>query len=70
MLSPIQWKYFEIYFMNKMKSKLNITEFRNRMRENMKVGSPKFKLSPFGFFTMFGDNSKPFYGLITIQIFV
>lgn len=56
--------------MNKMKSKLNITEFRNRMRENMKVGSPKFKLSPFGFFTMFGDNSKPFYGLITIQIFV
>lgn len=47
-----------------MKSKLNITEFRNRMKENTKVGSPKFKSSPFGVFTMFSGNSKPFYGLI------
>jgi hypothetical protein len=45
-----------------MKSKLNISEFRNRLEENLKIGSPKLKLSPFGFFTMFGEISKTFYG--------
>ena len=47
-----------------MKSKLNITQFRNRIKENTKIGSPKFKLSLFGGLTIFGDNSKLFYGLI------
>jgi hypothetical protein len=45
-----------------MKSKLNITEFRNRIKENSIIGSPKLKLSPFGIFTMFGGTSKTFYG--------
>ena len=46
-----------------MKSNLNIVEFRNRIKENTKVGSPKLKLSPFGIFTMFGGNSKTYYGI-------
>ena len=45
-----------------MKSKLNISEFRNKLEEKFKIGSPKLKLSPFGFFTMFGGISKTFYG--------
>ena len=45
-----------------MKSKLNISEFRNRIEENFKIGSPKLKLSPFGVFSMFGGISKTFYG--------
>lgn len=45
-----------------MKSKLNISEFRNRLEENFKIGSPKLKLSQFGFFTIFSGISKTFYG--------
>src|SRR6187431_171380 len=45
-----------------MKSKLNITEFRNRIEENFKIGSPKLKLSHFGGLTTFGGISKTFYG--------
>jgi len=46
-----------------MESKLNITEFRNRIRENTVIGNPKLKLiSPFGVFRIFGSFSKPFYG--------
>lgn len=44
-----------------MKSKIDITEFRNRLKENTKIGSPKLKI-PLGFFSIFTDNSKSFYG--------
>jgi hypothetical protein len=44
-----------------MKSKLDITEFRNRLKENTKIGSPKLKI-PLGFFSVFTDNSEYFYG--------
>ena len=44
-----------------MKSKIDITEFRNRLKENTKIGSPKLKI-PMGFFSIFTDNSKCFYG--------
>ncbi|NHM03699.1 hypothetical protein [Flavobacterium celericrescens] len=45
----------------KMKSKIDITEFRNRLKDNTKIGSPKLKI-PLGFFSIFTDNSKCFYG--------
>jgi hypothetical protein len=44
-----------------MKSKIDITEFRNRLKENTKIGSPKHKI-PLGFFSIFTENSKYFYG--------
>jgi hypothetical protein len=44
-----------------MKSKIDITEFRNRLKDNTKIGSPKLKI-PLGFFSIFTDNSKSFYG--------
>ena len=44
-----------------MKSKIDITEFRNRLKDNTKIGSPKLKI-PLGFFSIFTDNSKCFYG--------
>ena len=44
-----------------MKSKIDITEFRNRLKDNMKIGSPSLKI-PFGFFSIFTDNAKCFYG--------
>ena len=46
-----------------MQSKLNVTEFRNRLKNLTKIGHPKLKLSPFAMFSMFGDSSKTFYGL-------
>jgi hypothetical protein len=47
-----------------MKSKLTISEFRNRLKTHSKIGSPNFKSSLFGIFAMFGDDvSKTFYGL-------
>jgi hypothetical protein len=45
-----------------MTSKLSLSEFRNRIKENLDIGSPKLKLSPLSVFTMFGETSKPFYG--------
>jgi hypothetical protein len=47
-----------------MKSKLSIVQFRNKIKENTKIGSPKFKSSLFGVFTMFDGSSETFYGLI------
>jgi len=44
-----------------MTSKIDITEFRNRLKGNTKIGSPKLKI-PMGFFSIFTDNSKCFYG--------
>ncbi len=44
-----------------MKSKIDITEFRNRLKENTKIGSPKLKI-PLCFFSLFTKNSKYFYG--------
>jgi hypothetical protein len=45
-----------------MTSKLSLSEFRSRMKENLDIGSPRLKLSPLSIFTMFGETSKPFYG--------
>ena len=45
-----------------MKSKIDITEFRNRLKENTKVGSPKLKVEWGIFSFFFSDNSKYFYG--------
>ena len=44
-----------------MKSKIDITEFRNRLEDNTKIGSIKLKI-PLGFFSIFNNNSKYFYG--------
>lgn len=45
-----------------MTSKLSLSEFRNRIKENLDIGSPQLKLSHLSIFTMFGETSKPFYG--------
>jgi hypothetical protein len=53
-----------------MKSKLTISDFRNRIKTHSKIGSPKLKSSLFGIFTMFGgDISKTFYGLFDDSAF-
>jgi hypothetical protein len=53
-----------------MKSKLTISEFRNRLKTHIKIGSPNLKSSLFGIFTMFGGgNSKIFYGLLDDSAF-
>ena len=53
-----------------MKSKLTIGEFRNRLKTHSKSGSPNFKSSLFGIFTLFGgDISKTFYGLFDDSAF-
>lgn len=45
-----------------MKSKLSISEFRNKLKNSTKIGHPQLKIfSPFSLF--FYDSSKPFYGL-------
>jgi hypothetical protein len=46
-----------------MKSKLNINEFRNRLKENSKIGSPKLKLSHLGASIIPEGISKTFYGI-------
>ena len=46
-----------------MQSKLNISEFRSKLKDSTKIGHPKVKLSPFGIFSMFSGSSKIFYGL-------
>ena len=45
-----------------MKSKIDITEFRNRLKENTKIGSPKLKVEWGILSFFFSDNSKYFYG--------
>ncbi len=44
-----------------MKSNLTLVEFRARLEANLKMGSPKHHI-PWGFFSIFGTNSKCFYG--------
>lgn len=44
-----------------MKSNLTLVEFRNRLEANLKMGSSKHYI-PWGFFSIFGTNSKCFYG--------
>ena len=44
-----------------MKSKIEITEFRNRLKDNTKIGSPKLKIQ-WGILSIFAHNSKCFYG--------
>ena len=44
-----------------MKSKLTIIEFRNRLKENTKIGRPDLQLS-LGLLSIFFISSKSFYG--------
>lgn len=45
-----------------MISKINITEFRERLHKNTKIGNPKIKGTPFAVLTIFGESEKPFFG--------
>lgn len=45
-----------------MTTKIDITEFRNRLKENTKIGSPKLKIEWGILSILFADNSKIFYG--------
>jgi hypothetical protein len=45
-----------------MISKINITEFRERLNKNTKYGNPKIKGTPFGAFYIFGESNKIFFG--------
>ncbi len=47
--------------MNLSTSKIDIEEFRNRLKANTKIGSPKIKI-PMGFLAIFNTNQKCFYG--------
>lgn len=47
--------------MNLNTSKIDIEEFRNRLKSNTKIGSPKIKI-PMGFLAIFNTNQKCFYG--------
>ncbi|HNP32394.1 MAG TPA: hypothetical protein PKN96_03820 [Flavobacterium sp.] len=44
-----------------MKSKLTVKEFRNKLKANTKIGSPRFKI-PLGVLALFVYNPKYFYG--------
>ena len=44
-----------------MKSKIDIIEFRNRLKENTKIGLPSLKIQ-LGILSTFADNSQCFYG--------
>ena len=45
-----------------MQSKLNISDFKNKLKNSTKIGHPQLKFfTPFSLF--FFDSSKPFYGL-------
>lgn len=44
-----------------MTSKLNITEFRDRLKDNTKIGSPQLQVK-LGIFSVFFFNSKYFFG--------
>ena len=45
-----------------MKTKIDITEIRNRLKENTKIGSAKLKIEWGILSIFFADNSKCFYG--------
>lgn len=51
-----------------MQSKLNIAEFRERLRNSTEFGSLKVNLSPFRLFPAFGG-TKPFYGFFDDESF-
>jgi len=48
--------------MNKIVSNINITEFRERLNKNTKLGNPKIKGTPFAVLTISGESEKPFFG--------
>ena len=53
-----------------MESKLSLSQFRERLKNNTEIGSPKLKLSPFGvLFSLFSGKSKSFYGLFDDKSF-
>jgi len=45
-----------------MISKINITEFAERLNKNTKLGNPKIKGTPFAVLTISGESEKPFFG--------
>ena len=45
-----------------MISKINITEFTERLNKNTKLGNPKIKGTPFAVLTISGESEKPFFG--------
>ncbi len=45
-----------------MVSKINITEFRERLNRNTKLGNPKIKGTPFAVISKSGDSNKTFFG--------
>jgi hypothetical protein len=45
-----------------MIAKIAISEFRNRLETNTKIGDPNIKGSPLAVFSMFGQINKKFYG--------
>ncbi len=45
-----------------MISKISITEFRERLNRNTKLGNPKIKGTPFAVITKSGESEKPFFG--------
>lgn len=45
-----------------MISKIDITEFRDRLKLNTKYGNPKIKGTPFVMFTAYNEADKMFYG--------
>ncbi|CAM3664732.1 hypothetical protein FSS13T_27290 [Flavobacterium saliperosum S13] len=45
-----------------MVSKISITEFKERLKNNTKYGPPKIKGTPFAIFTLFGESNKIFFG--------
>lgn len=51
-----------------MISKLSLSEFRTRLKNNTEIGSPKVKIGPFGIFAAF-SGTKPFYGLFDDKTF-
>ena len=44
-----------------MVSKINITEFRERLSKNTKYGNPKIKGTPFAVFSIFVESNKSTY---------
>ncbi|MFT5754849.1 MAG: hypothetical protein ACI9FW_000981 [Flavobacterium sp.] len=51
-----------------MKSKLDITEFRDRLKNNTKIGLPHLQIT-LGLFSIFFYSSKIFMENLMIQLF-
>ncbi|MES2545961.1 MAG: hypothetical protein V4548_13835 [Bacteroidota bacterium] len=52
-----------------MTSKINASEFKERLKENTQKGMPIIKVSPFALFTLLGKSKKKFFGSYTDNSF-